>query len=145
MMNTMYEYSEYYQFQMPVKRLYQCFYKTELLVQWFVSQDLALHQIVMSLQKGAEFEWVFRNEQGQRTTYTGQFAEIFPEEQLIFTLKPEQEYETALDIRFERTDEGSQLHVIQSQLIDDAAYEQAVHDWQQRARRLALLTDTVRV
>ena len=86
-----------------------------------------------------------RNEQGHRTTYTGQFAEIFPEEQLIFTLKPEQEYETALDIRFERTDEGSQLHVIQSQLVDDAAYDQAVYDWQQRARRLALLTDTVRV
>ena len=142
----MQELSLHHTFAMPVNRLYSCFCKTELLVQWFAGSQMRLKKIVMNLQKGAEFEMEFESEADQTVErYSGQIAEIFANEEIIFTLKANDEHETSVDVRFEQDgDNHSELHLTHSGLSSPAMLEKTARLWHERFARLEKLPEVKR-
>ncbi len=142
----MQELSLHHTFNMPVNRLYACFCKTELLVQWFAGSHMRLKKIVMNLQKGAEFEMEFVNHDHEAVEkYSGQIAEIFANEEIIFTLKANDEHETSVDVRFEKEgDNHSELHLTHSGLSSPAMLEKTARLWRERFERLEKLPEVKR-
>lgn len=142
----MHELSLHQEFAMPVNRLFQCFCKTELLVQWFSGDAMRLQKIVMNLEKGAEFEMEFVSEQDEGGEhYSGQIVEIFPNEEILFTLKADEQTETSVDVRFTGLrDRHSELHLTHSGLADTAMWQHTQQLWEARFNRLARLGDLPR-
>ncbi|WP_083928618.1 SRPBCC family protein [Salinimonas chungwhensis] len=139
----MQELSLHHTFGMPVSRLYHCFCKTELLVQWFAGAHMRLKKIVMHLEKGAEFEMEFESQDGETVEYySGQIAELFPNEEIIFTLKAGDQTETSVDVRFtEADDHTSELHLTHSGLRSPETLRQTETLWYERFERLSKLPE----
>lgn len=129
-------------FSMPLTRLFNCFCKTELLVQWFMPEDMQLKYVVLDVREGAEFEMVFINEYGEMARrYTGEFAQVMANEQLLFTLKLDEGYESSVDVRFESVNgKSSALHLNHEGLENAEQIAFARAQWLARFERLAKLT-----
>ena len=88
------------------------------------------------------FEMVFINEYGEMARrYTGEFAQVRANEQLLFTLKLDEGYESSVDVRFESVDSrSSTLHLNHEGLEGAEQIAFARAQWLARFNRLAKLT-----
>ncbi|QPG06216.1 SRPBCC domain-containing protein [Salinimonas marina] len=129
------------EFSIPLTRLFNCFCKTELLVQWFMPEDMQLKYMVMNVHEGAEYEMVFVDEAGTPARrYTGEFAKVRPNEQLLFTLKLDEGYESSVDVRFETVnDKVTRIHLNHEGLENEEQRNFAHAQWVARFTRLAKL------
>ncbi|WP_218354640.1 SRPBCC family protein [Alteromonas lipotrueiana] len=131
------------EFSVSLNRLFNCFCKTELLVQWFMPEDMQLKYMVMNVREGAEFEMVFIDDSGAPIRrYTGEFAKVRANEQLLFTLKLDDGYESSVDVRFEMiNDKVTCLHLNHEGLEGEAQRAFAHAQWVARFKRLAMLRE----
>lgn len=138
----MYQFTLNVKFDAPLSRLFEAWYKTELMQQWWAPGDLQVAQIMSSFQEGGKFRLVMQDAEFNQHIVIGEYLQIKQNEKLVFSWQwQDSELVTEVSLDFASVNpHTSELTLTHSGFTDQDMADDHQAGWVGCLEKLSLLT-----